>query len=341
MKLSARDARAFIKEPSHSRAGILIYGQDPMRVATMRKDLVTALSGPDAADEMRLTRIPGADLRKDPALLLDALKSQSFFPGPRVAIVEDATEQAAKAITAALEDWQAGDAQLIVTAGQLTAKSGLRKLFESHSNAFALALYDDPPSRDDIERAITEAGLSPPVSDAMAALVDLARAMEPGDFRQLIEKLGLYMLHTAEPMRVEDIDACAPLSMEAALDDILNLVSEGSVTEIGPLMTRLEAQGVLPVTLCIGATRHFRQLHTAASDPAGVGQGMGRLRPPVFGPRRDRMSRQAMAWGRARLERALQILIETDLALRSSSKAPTNAVMERALIRIAMIAART
>ncbi len=341
MKLSARDARAFIANPSHSRAGILIFGQDPMRVATMRKDIAAALTGPNAADEMRLTRMPASDLRKDPALLLDAVKAQSFFPGPRVAIVEDANEQAAKAVTAALEDWQEGDAQIIVTAGQLTAKSGLRKLFEGHPNAFALALYDDPPSRDDIERAMAEAGLPPPGSDAMAALVDLARALEPGDFRQLIEKLGLYKRGDPDPLQIEDIEACAPLSIEAALDDILNVASEGAVTEIGPLMTRLEAQGVLPVTLCIGATRHFRQLHTAASDPAGVGQGMGRLRPPVFGPRRDRMSRQAMAWGRPRLERALQVLIETDLTLRSSSKAPAKAVMERALIRIAMMAARS
>ncbi|MFQ6547078.1 DNA polymerase III subunit delta [Aestuariibius sp. 2305UL40-4] len=337
MKLSARDARAYIARPDRSRAGILIYGQDPMRVADMRKAMTGALTGPNAAEEMRLTRIPAADLRKEPALLLDAVKAQGFFPGPRVALVEDATETVAKAIDAALQDWRDGDAQIVVTAGQLPPKGALRKMFEGHPNAFAIPLYDEPPSADDIADALTAAGLDRPGPDAMAALTALSRKLEPGDFRQTVEKLGLYKRGDPEPLSAEDIAACAPLSVEAALDDILNIAAEGATHEIGPLMSRLAAQGVTPVTLCIGATRHFRQLHTAASDPGGVGQGMGRLRPPVFGPRRDRMGRQASTWGRPRLEKALQILIDTDLQLRSTSRAPAAALMERALIRIAML----
>jgi DNA polymerase-3 subunit delta len=86
--------------------------------------------------------------------------------------------------------------------------------------------------------------------------------------------------------------------------------------------------------------RHFRRLHAAASDPGGVQSGIGRLRPPVFGPRRDKMARQAGNWGRDRLERALVTLTETDLQLRSAHPAPPHAVMERALIRLAMLGRR-
>ncbi|MGB5871571.1 MAG: DNA polymerase III subunit delta, partial [Albidovulum sp.] len=106
---------------------------------------------------------------------------------------------------------------------------------------------------------------------------------------------------------------------------------------IGPLMRRLEGQGVNPVTLCIGAMRHFRTLHAAASAPGGAAEGIARMRPPVFGPRRDRMLKQAQGWGMHRLEQALGLLVETDLTLRSTSRAPTMAVMERALIRLAMM----
>ena len=92
------------------------------------------------------------------------------------------------------------------------------------------------------------------------------------------------------------------------------------------------------MTLCIGTMRHFRALHTAASDPGGAAAGVGRLRPPVFGPRRDAMVRQAGAWGRDRLETAIGLLIDTDLQLRSSRPVPQNALVERALIRLAMMA---
>jgi DNA polymerase-3 subunit delta len=60
----------------------------------------------------------------------------------------------------------------------------------------------------------------------------------------------------------------------------------------------------------------------------------------VFGPRRDMMLRQAQALGLHKIEEALGMLIETDLTLRSSSRAPATAVMERTLIRLATLARR-
>ena len=84
MKLSPRDALSYFKKPDPSRTGILIYGADAMRVATRRKEVIDALVGPQGEEEMRLTRMSGAELRKDSAMLLDAIKAQGFFPGPRV-----------------------------------------------------------------------------------------------------------------------------------------------------------------------------------------------------------------------------------------------------------------
>jgi len=340
MKLSGRDAAAYFRKPDPEAAGLLIFGQDAMRVAGRRQEVIAALVGPTGEEEMRLTRMNGADLRKDPAALLDAVKAQGFFPGPRVAFVEEATDGLAKVMEAALADWQPGDAQIIVTAGQLTARSALRKAFEAHPRAFAAGIYDDPPSRDEVEATLAAAGLRDVGGDAMAAILDLSRALEPGDFRQTVEKLGLYMHGSDAPVTPEDLAACAPQSTEADLDDILHIVAEARTGEIGPVLSRLYAQGVGPVQLCIGATRHFRALHAAASDPGGAPAGLSRLRPPVFGPRRDRMARQAGSWGVSKLERALSALIETDLQLRSASRAPQGALVERTLIRLAMMGRR-
>ncbi len=341
MKLTGRDAPGYFAKPQAHRTGLLIYGPDGMRVALKRQEVIAALIGPHGEEEMRLTRIPAAELRKDPAMLLDAVKAQGFFPGPRVAFVEDATDAMAPTIISAVEDWQEGDAQIIVTAGQLKATSKLRKLFEGHPNAYAAAIYDDPPSREEIEATLAKSGLRDISGDAMRDLTALARDLDPGDFRQTMEKLGLYKLGDDTPLTPDDIAACAPSSTEAELDDILNIVAEARSGEIGPVMKRLRAQGVQPVGLCIAATRHFRTLYTAASDPGGAAQGIGRVRPPVFGPRRDRMLRQAQNWGAPKLQDALSLLTETDLQLRSAGqRAPEMALVERALIRLAMMAAR-
>ncbi len=340
MKLSPRDAVAYLAKPDQNRAGMLIYGADPMRVALKRQQLIAALIGPNGDEEMRLTRLSGPDLRKDPALLNDAIKAVSFFPGPRVAFVEEASDNVADPIAAALTDWRDGDAQIVVTAGTLRAGSPLRKRFEAHDNAYCLAIYDDPPSRAEIEAELARAGLGAPDRDAMEAIVAISRRHDPGEFRQTLEKLALYKLDDETPLAPADVIACAPATSEAATDDAVAAVADARHRDVGPLIVRLQSQGIQPVALCIAAARHFRALHAAASDPAGPSSGVAKLRPPVFGPRRERMIKQAQNWGAERLERAIGMLIETDLTLRSSQQMPQMALLERCFIRLAMLGKR-
>jgi DNA polymerase-3 subunit delta len=340
MKLSPRDAVGYFAKPDLKKAGVLLFGPDAMRIALKRQELIESLVGPQGEEEMRLTRIPASELRKDKAMLSDAIKAQGFFPGQRVAFIEDVTEQLAAVIIDAMSDWRDGDAQVVITAGSLKATSKLRKFFETHPNGYAVAIYADPPSRGEIEATLKKAGIGTVSPEAMTDIEALSRSLDPGDFRQTLEKLALYKIGDATAVISEDIANCAPATSEAEVDDVLNIVAEGRTVELGPIMRKIEGQGIDPVALSIFAMRHFRALHAAASDPGGASSGIARARPPIFGPRRDRMTRQASGWGLYKLEVALGVLTDTDLTLRSASKAPNMAVMERALIRLAMLAQR-
>ncbi len=331
MKLGRGQAAGIIAKPPADKAGLLIYGGDAMRVAIKRQEYLKALLGPQAEEEMRLTRIPAGDLRKEPALLTDAVKAIGFFPGPRAAFVEGANDLVADTIIAALSDWRNGDAQIVVSAGELKKTSKILKAFDAHPNVYSLGLYDDPPNRAEIERMLVEAKLEAD-GPVMGALESLARAIDPGDFRQTLEKLSLYKIGDTAPLSIADVTACAPASTEAAVDDILNVVAEMDSGQIGPVMRRLQSQGVNAVTLSIQATRHFRTLHRVACNPGA----------PIYGVRdRDRIARQARDWGLAKLEEALSMLTDTDLQLRSAGQtAPAMAIMERTFIRLAIYGAR-
>jgi DNA polymerase III subunit delta len=335
MKLSGAEASRYCAKPDPARAGLLIFGADSMRVALKRQEAIAAIVGPEGEAEMRLTRIQASELRKDASLLADASRAVGFFPGPRVAFVEEATDGLTATLADALQGWRKGDAQIVVTAGNLTGKSTLKTLFEKHLNAVCIGLYDEPPTREEIETELHRAGLKQIPPDAMTDLTTLARALDPGDFRQTLEKIALYKYRDPTPLTPQEIHDLAPATIEAEVDDLLNAVADQNANAIGPLLRRLEGQGVLPVTLCIGALRHFKALYLAVTDTGGIGAGLMKSR--VFGPRRDAMQRQAGAWGMQRLETALSLLIETDMTLRSTSRAPTMAVMERALIRLAMM----
>ncbi|WP_333817672.1 DNA polymerase III subunit delta [Tabrizicola sp.] len=334
MILKGVEAARYCAKPDPARAGLLIFGADAMRVALKRQEAIAALVGPEGEAEMRLTRMSGSDLRKDGSLLLDAIKAVGFFPGPRVAFVEDATDGLADTVAVALKEWKPGDAVIMVTGGNLTGKSALKGLFEKHPNAVSIGLYDAPPSREEIEEALRKAGLRDIDREAMNDLNTLARALDPGDFRQTLEKIALYKYGDPTPLTPADVAAMAPATIEAEVDELIDAVAEARSAQIGPLFRRLEGQGVLPVTICIGALRHFRVLHAAATDPEGPGVGIQRAR--VNFKQKDAMGRQAGQWGTRALEQAVAVLLETDLTLRSASKAPGMALMERALIRIAM-----
>ena len=337
MKLAGDKANNYFSNPDANHTAILIYGADSMRVALRRQEFLEALLGDNAEEEMRLTRMSGSDLRSDPSLLLDGLKANGFFPGLRAVFVEGATDTNSAVIDAAMQDWQKGDAILVLTANQLNARSKLRKVIENNSNSVAVGIYNDPPNEKEIISIVSKYNLNNFESDAKKDLIALGRSLDPGDFQQTCEKLSLYKYKDESVITSTDINLCAPVTVDAALDEAIHIIADARSDEVGPMLSRLFGQGMNPTTLCIAVMRHFRNLHSAASHPSGPDVALSRARPPVFGLRKDRMVRQVRLWGGMRLEKALGVLTDTDLSLRSSSKAPAHAMLERAFIRISMM----
>jgi DNA polymerase III subunit delta len=335
MKLSSRDAAAWLARPDPDGSGALLYGADAMRVALRRQALVEAMVGPNGAAEMRLTRMAGSDLRRDPAALNDALRATGFFPGPRVVLVEDAADAQAGAIAAAFADWRPGDARMVVTAGALASRSALRKTFEAARHAVAIGIYADPPGRAEIEASLSAAGLADVPAAAMADLEALGRALDPGEFSQFIEKLALYKRGDPAPLGSEDIAACMTAGQPTEVDALVDLAAEGRASELAAGFAGFGARSSAATALTIAASRHYRALHAAAVDAAGPDAALSRARPPVFGPRRTRMAAQARALGPDRLEQALLQIVETELRLRSGRPTPALALVERLFVRLA------
>lgn len=338
MKLSSAEAARFLARPDPAMAGALLHGPDPMRTALRRQALVEALIGPDGAAEMRLTRLAAADLRRDPAAVQDAMRATGFFPGPRAVLIEDATETAAPALLAALEDWREGDGFLLAAAGELKPANALRKAFEAARRAVAIAIHADPPGRAEIEDKLSRAGLRLD-RDAFGDIEALARSLDPGDFDQTLEKLALYKLDDPAPVTSEDVAAIAPAPAEAETDALLDLAAEGAADALAAAMRSFAGGSSAATGLLIAAGRRIRLLHAAASAADGPEAALGRARPPVFGPRRARLAGQARRLGRANLETALALVTDADLALRSSRPPPGLALAERLLVRIAMLRA--
>lgn len=336
MKLSGPAAARFCREPDPSVLGVLLHGPDEGLLGLSRAELVARIT---EGDEMRLTRLDPAELRKDPAALEEALRARGFFPGRRVVLIEPAADSLTAALKPALADLAPEDALLVVVGPGLAGRSSLRKLFEAGKNLASVGLYPSAATLGDLSAALAEAGLNHGVAeDGLHALKAAVTEMDVGSVRQLIGKIALYGLGRTEPLSRDEIEALLPRATDSGLDVLITAVADGRAEEVGPLIARLSAAGTAPTRMLLAASAHFRNLLRLATAEGGPERALAQIRPPVWGPRRNEIVRQSRKWGAPRLESGLRLLFAAELGLRTPGQRPDRALVERTLIRLAMSA---
>lgn len=328
MKLSGAAAARFPSAPDKALAGALIYGEDGAEVSARRDRLRDALLGGAAEADLLLTRLDAGEVRREPALILDAMKARGFFSGRQVVTLDNATDGLAGAIEAALGEAGREDAFLIVTAGALQKRSKLRAVFEAARNAAAAPVYSDAGGPEALRLMMDEQGLERAEDGAMALLQTYAAGMDSGTMRDFLRRLALYRFDEPGPLREADVRACAPDALSADIDSLLDNVLLGAAERLSPGLRRIETQGEGAVTVALAAQRRFADLHARTTGAGGR---------PLFGAAKDVMERALRRWGQAEAEAALRHLFETDLALRGPAGAAPFALLERALMRLALL----
>ena len=346
MNVKPAEADRFLAQPPLHVRGVLLYGPDSGLVDERGRGLVRLVAEtPD--DPFRVVELTRRDVESDPPRLADELAALSFTGGRRVVRLRDAGDSLAGTVDSAMES--GSDGFLIVEAGELQARSALRKLFESEEALAAIACYrDDERSLPAVIRSTLEAhGLAV----ARDAVEFLSRNL--GGDRQLtrreLEKLALYVTGNgaADPaagrtVTLEDAETCVGDSAEITQEDLAFAVAGSDLKAVERAFARATAEGVAAISLVRAVARHFQRLHQVQ---AGVEQGqpletqVGRLRPPVFWKRRKAFEAQARRWTASRLREALADLTELEIACKSGT-AGQDLLAGRTLLRLAANAPR-
>lgn len=330
-----------MRKPDSGHRAILLYGQDDTQVGARRDELIRTLLGGDD-DPFRFVRLGFDAVKRDSALLGDEVTALSFGGGDRVVLLTGATDAATAVVGEALSVIDDGTT-LVVTAGSLAASSKLRKLFEGSDKAVALPFYpaEGAALETEFTARLSELGAPPMGMDARNVLGSVLAGFQFGEAERFAETLALYSLHDEE-VTVEAVLACAPPAAEADFDSAIQAVAQGKPRIIPSLIDRLDTQGSSLPGLVRVLSMYFQRLHRAQSamDGEGVdaGSAMAALRPPVFWKLRETFSAQLRAWPRSGVEDALGQIGELEGALRSGRTLPDRALIERALMRIAMSA---
>ena len=337
MKLSAGRIELFVRRPDPGVRAVLVYGADRGLVKE-RSDALLSVVTEDPSDPFRSVEIPVEALKSDLTLLTDEAAALSFSGGRRVVRVRGATDSLSEHFARFVES-EKTDALVIVEAGELAARSSLRKIFEGAADTVALPCYLDNESKLDqlVHEILSDHDLraSPEAISFLVANLGGDR----GVTRRELEKLALYKGGPGM-VTLEDAEMAVGDSTRASIDSVVYAAFSGDSPALDRALEKALAEGAQPVGILRSVSRHLTRLHMARGFMSGgrsADQAMQALRPPVFFGVKDAFREQLRRWDEKRLNSAIGLVTEAEMDCKTTGL-PAEAVCGRTLIRLAVAA---
>lgn len=337
MEVKPAQTGRFIAQPPDDLVAALVFGPDH-GVVRERANALARTVVADLLDPFRVVELDESKIGSDPPVLWDEAAAVSMTGGRRVVRIRDAGNNLSAVMQRFLDD-PAGDALIVVEAGDLGKSSSLRQLFLRAENAAAIACYAD-----------TERDLEPIIR---ATLKSEGLSIEPGTLHVLVSRLGSdrgvtrselekLVLYAMGDGVVTEAHIDAVMGDESALrmEELADSAGIGDYVRLDRTLTRLWAAGATPSTVLRRAMAHFHQVLTVGEEVAGGGDptaALKKLRPPVHFSRSSSFLAQVARWDGGKIMQALNLLYEAE-ALTRTTGVPEEAACSRALFSVAAVA---
>lgn len=314
MKLNSAQFRRFLEKPDPKVGAALFYGPNASMIQESAAQLAAwALKGSD--DPYALTKLHEDELKRDHAMLSDALSAQSLLGGPTVVWARIDGKGADAAILAALKDIEAGrpSGYLVIEGGDLGGSSEIVKAFNAAERAACAALYEETETdrADFARRFLTDEKIQLD-RDAQDVLI-AALPSDRGLARRELEKLALYAHDLGRPVSSADLHALLAEEADGALDVATLAAASGKAAEAMEALARIES--LAGISALRALSRRMLQVHDARAmmdQGMSASEAVGKLRPPVFWKERDAVAGLARAWTAKKLSAAFDALWQAE-----------------------------
>jgi len=336
VKIAAKQLESFLRKGAEEMHAVLFYGPNGGLVHEAADRLAKAIAPPE--DPFRSAELSVNDVKSEPARLFDEAQALSLGGGRRVVRLREANDGASAAVEAWLPE-AGGDTLVILEAGELAARSSLRKLFEAAKNAAAVPCYaeEEDSAQDIITSVLADHDLKIE-SDALAYLLGVL-----GDDRLIMrgeaEKLALFA-RGKDRVMLADAEAAVVDSAQTSLEAVALAAASGDVDALDRGLARAYRGGLDPVSLVRAVANHLVRLHLVLGqieEGMAEGRALESLKPPLFFKTRPVFQRQLGQWSTERLAQALELLIEAEARCKTTA-IPSEALCSHTLLRIATAA---
>jgi DNA polymerase-3 subunit delta len=238
--VSSAAADGFIQRLPKEIGFYLVHGLDEGLTHERVKAIIRSRIGDDS-DPMRLVRLEGDAVARDPGVLADEAYAISMFGGDR-AIWIDAQGRDLLLALEPLFTRPPTDCTIVIKAGQLKKGTALRTAFESSPARASIECYSDDSSTLEalINAEARAAGLAI-APDARAALVHMVGA-DRRTTRGELTKLMLYAQGQSQ-ITAEDVEAIVADAAPSNLDEVIDHALLGDLPAVETAVARFFHDG--------------------------------------------------------------------------------------------------
>ena len=338
MKFNNSQLEAFYTKPNPQIKAFLVFGQDEGAIREIFFK-VAQMIVPDLTDAFRVAELTPLNLKGNASALYDEAAAISLMGGRRLVKVDGADESVVEPLSLFLDKYD-GDSFVVLSAGNLTKASKLRKLAESSEKMAAYAAYADDKEalRSIIAADIKKAGKTADFATVswLADNLGADRGLTRSEIQKLITFAGNEENITAEMAQSIVGDGSA-----ASMDDLVYALADGNFAALDKVMARIFAEDDnAAVAIVRAAMYHFQRLHLTVAriaNGASYFEAAKYLYPPVHFKKEDAFRAQLRLWNSAKIERVLRHLIDTEIECKASGNVPKT-VCSAALLNICRLA---
>jgi len=298
---------------------------------------------PEAGERVELAV---AELKADPARLVDEARSSSLFDGVRHIVLRVTGDDALKAVETFLELADLGETTgacpVFILASGATDKSRTAKLLIDRKDAM-VAMFHTPDIEDvkkEVRAMADAAGLrySGDVIERLAhsANLDLRLA------RTEMDKLALYLDASPQAPKLATIEAFEAVGARTEENDVPPIVSavlSGDLRRLPQQLARIRELGINPVQIVLALERRAAQLAGLAARYSPRDEVMAFLeRERVFFRDRRELATQLQRWPTHKLDRLVTRLTDLHRTLMANSQT-AELLLAQSLVQITRFAA--
>ena len=351
--LKGKAITAFLNQPDPQFKAILVYGPDQGLVSERVEQIAKSIT-PDLNDPFNAIELSEPDLKAEPGRLVDEICALSFMGGERVIRLRTTGEKLPLGLeillSALAEKHIKPNGYVLISAGDLGPRSGLRKAFEKARHAAALPCYLDGAQgvRQLAISMAREHGVQ--FEDEALALLCAVLGENRAISRSEIEKILFFVspgnehsdMATTDRIGISEVQDCLVDRNSDATDRVAASVLDGTMPSLATALFQCTNAGTNPITLLLSLQRNVARLRDARRlvDQGKTAQdAMKSLRPPVFFGEQDAFRNRLNRWTTEKLGRARRALVQAELDAKTTGL-PQREIVERLAFQLCAMAKR-